>query len=203
MTSSSDSGGSQDAPGGTRASMRVGDATLRVMRGDLTALAVDAVVNAANEQLRHGGGVALALARAGGGEVQRASDAWVAEHGPVGPGQAAVTTAGRMPARYVVHVVGPRYRRGQDNPGLLTQAVHAALDAADDVGATSVAMPAVSAGIFGYPPDDATQVIAQASIDWLARGPDRVRDVALVGYDDATAELFAAALEHVTQESDG
>jgi hypothetical protein len=85
--------------------------------GDLTRQDVDVVVNAANEHLQHGGGVAAALARAGGAAVREESDAHVATHGPVEPGSAAVTTAGALPARHIVHVVGPRYRRGQDNAG--------------------------------------------------------------------------------------
>src|ERR671918_98630 len=122
----------------------VADAMLHAVQGDLTAMEVDAVVNAANEHLHHGGGVAAALSRAGGPSVQRESHAWVDQHGPVQPGQAAVTTAGDMPAAHVVHVVGPRYRSGQDNPGLLRQAVHAALEGAAGSGATSVALPAIS-----------------------------------------------------------
>ena len=175
----------------------IGDAVLRVVRGDITTLPVDAVVNAANERLAHGGGVAAALARAGGDEVQRASDAWVAEHGPVRPGMAAVTTAGRMPARMIVHVVGPRYHDGQDNAALLDQAVRAALDAAEDEDATSIALPAVSAGIFGYPPAEATAVIARSCATWLSEADRSLRDVALVGFDAATAELFSTAVQHV------
>lgn len=175
----------------------VGDRRVRVVQGDLTALEVDAVVNAANERLSHGGGVAAALARAGGPDVQRESDAWVSDHGPVEPGQAAVTTAGEMPADVVVHVVGPRYGRGGDDEALLTQAVRAALDAAADHDSGSVALPAISAGIFGYPPDEATRVIAAACVDWLAAHDGSVADVVLVGYDDETAGLFADGVEGV------
>ncbi len=176
-------------------SRRHDDTMLRAVRGDITDMRVDAVVNAANEWLAHGGGVAAALARAGGTQVQRESDEWVREHGPLQPGQAAVTTAGRMPAGMIVHVVGPRYRDGQDNEGLLVQAVRAALDAAAGAGATSVALPAISAGIFGYPPADATRVIAGACARWLADSPGTVRDCALVGFDYRTTELFTAGLE--------
>lgn len=168
---------------------------LVVVRGDLTAQAVDAVVNAANEHLQHGGGVAAALARRGGPAVQDDSDRWVAEHGPVAPGTAAVTTAGDLPARMLVHVVGPRYRSGQDNAGLLRQAVTAALDAARDAGATSVALPAISAGIFGYPLDEAARVIAEEALRWLGARPGEVREVRLVGFDDAAAGALAAPVQ--------
>lgn len=175
----------------------IGAAVLRVVQDDITTLDVDAVVNAANERLTHGGGVAAALARAGGDEVQQASDAWVDQHGPVRPGTAAVTTAGRMPARMIVHVVGPRYREGQDNAELLEQAVRAALDAADDADATSIALPAISAGIFGYPPAEATAIIARTCGAWLSEADRTVRDVVLVGFDAATADLFADGLRDV------
>jgi putative ATPase len=173
----------------------VGDATVLAVAGDLTAQDVDVVVNAANSRLAHGGGVAAALARAGGPAVQQASDDWVAAHGEVGPGQAAVTTAGALPARAIVHVVGPVHRSGQDNAGLLRGAVVAALDAAREQGARSVALPAISAGIYGYPPEDAAVVIAEAAVSWLRDGPvGSVAEVRLVGFDTAAAQRFADAL---------
>lgn len=165
-----------------------------VVVGDLTTQRVEAVVNAANEQLSHGGGVAAALAKAGGREVQAESDDWVARHGEVGPGQTAVTTAGRMPADHLVHVVGPRYRADQDNEALLRQAVSAALDGARDAGAASVAVPMLSAGVFGYPPEEAGAIIADETAQWLARAPGPLHEVRLVGLDEAAAAHFAAGL---------
>ena len=106
-----------------------------------------------------------------------------------------MTGGGDLPARLVVHVVGPRYQEGQDNPGLLSQAVEAALDAAAGAGAHSVAIPAISAGIFGYPRAEACAVIAQAATEWVARNPNKLVAVRLVGWDDSTAADFAAALE--------
>lgn len=167
---------------------------IRVVVGDLTRQDVDVVVNAANSRLQHGGGVAAALARAGGPEVQAASDAWVAEHGPLGPGTAAVTTAGRLPARHIVHVVGPVHRPGQDNAGLLAQAVRAALDAAAGTGARTVALPAISAGIYGYPQAEACAVIAQTCRSWLAEGGD-LDEIRLVGLDEAAGADFRRGLD--------
>jgi O-acetyl-ADP-ribose deacetylase len=178
---------------GEVARVEVDGAVLVALVGDLTAQDVDVVVNAANERLQHGGGVARALAVAGGPEVQRESDAWVAEHGPVEPGHAAVTTAGAMPARWVAHVVGPRHRRRQDNEGLLRQAVDAALGAAAQHG-RSVALPAISAGIFGYPPAEAGRVITDAAQRWLHAHPGALAEVRLVGFDETAAGHFAAGL---------
>jgi putative ATPase len=178
----------------TVASRTVGATDVRVVVGDLTAQVVDAIVNAANEYLKHGGGVAAAIVRAGGHSIQDESDRWVADNGPLGAGSAAVTSAGKLAARRVIHTVGPRYAQGQDNEALLGQAVVAALDAAVDAGVRTVAIPAISAGIFGYPPDEATAVIAAATVNWLQRRPADLAEVLLVGYDDATGTAFAAGL---------
>lgn len=167
---------------------------ITVLIGDLTAQDVDAVVNAANERLAHGGGVAAAIARAAGPRLQADSDAWVDQHGPVGPGTAVVTAGHLLPARQVVHVVGPRHRDGQDNEGLLTEAVRAALDAASGAGARTVALPAISAGVFGYPPAEAAAVIAKAVRAWLADREDAVDEVRLVAVDATMAGHFAGAL---------
>lgn len=172
-------------------------AGIEVLEGDITRLEVDAVVNAANEHLEHGGGVAAAISRAGGPTIQAESDEWVRRHGPLRPGQAAVTGAGAMPARWVIHVVGPRYRPDQDNETLLGRAVIAALEAAAEHGARSIALPAISAGIFGYPRTEATRVIARTVADWLSRNPGVVDRVVLVGYDQATADDFRAAVAEV------
>jgi putative ATPase len=170
---------------------------IRVVQGDLTAQPVAAIVNAANEQLQHGGGVAAAIVLAGGSVIQTESDEWVAEHGPLGPGRAAITSAGTLPARYVIHVVGPRFREGQDNEALLTGAVTAALEAAALSGSRTIAMPAISAGIFGYPRAEACRVIVAAGRGWLDRRPGLISEIRLVGLDPDTAADFRQALDQV------
>ena len=168
---------------------------IKVVQGDLPTQAVAAIVNAANENLQHGGGVAAAIVKAGGRVIQDESDEWVAEHGPIGPGRAAITSAGALPARYVIHVVGPRYQEGQDNETLLRQAVTASLDAAALSGSATVAMPAISAGIFGYPLTEASRIIVDAARTWLDRRPGLISEVRLVGYDEEAAEEFRRALQ--------
>ena len=167
---------------------------VRVVVGDLAQQDVDAVVNAANSHLQHGGGVARALVQAGGAVIQHESDAWVGEHGPLPVGGAAVTTGGAMPARHVIHVAGPIYRRGQDNEGLLRAAVAGALDAAERIGARSMAFPAISAGIYGYPLAAATSILAAEIVTWLARHPDAIDQVRLVALDDGVADHFRHGL---------
>jgi O-acetyl-ADP-ribose deacetylase (regulator of RNase III) len=103
-----------------------------------------------------------------------------------------------MPARHVIHVVGPRYRADHDNAALLRDAVRAALDAAADHRARSVALPAISAGIFGYPPAEATAVIAAACNDWIGEHPDAIAAVVLVGYDRTSADHFINAVQRLS-----
>lgn len=171
--------------------------TVRVVEDDLTTFDADVVVNAANRELRHGGGLAAALARAGGPEVQRQSDAWVAEHGPLTPDTAATTTAGALPARHLVHVAGPIYDPDADtNEDLLRRATAAALRAAAAANAQTVALPALSAGIFGYPLRGATAIIA-SEVCRLA--PDLgITEVALVGFDAEAAGAFAEGVRAAT-----
>ena len=173
---------------------RVGDANIVAVEGDLTRQPVAAIVNAANESLHHGGGVAAEIVRTGGRVIQEESDAWVRAHGPVTPGRAAVTTGGMLQASHVIHVAGPVYRPGQDNEGLLRQATDAALDAALATGLKTIAFPAISAGIFGYPPPAATKVLASAVATWLEAHPGVLEEVRLVGYSSEMARLFAASL---------
>jgi putative ATPase len=168
--------------------------TITVIEGDITTQAVDVIVNAANAKLLHGGGVAAAISRAGGPIIDEQSRAWVEANGPVGAGSAAVTAAGDMPASDVVHVVGPVYAPGGDNEEKLRLAVTAALDTARHLGASSVALPAISAGIYGYPTDEATAVITSEVAAWLVANPGVLTEVRLVAFGAETAEGFREAL---------
>lgn len=177
------------------AAVRAGGTTLSTMVGDVTTMAVSAVVNAANTHLAHGGGIALAIARAGGTTIDDESREWIANHGPVESGTAALTSAGAMPASYVIHVAGPVYAEDQDNEALLGAAVMAALETADEIDASSVAMPAISAGIYGYPADKACHVIAESAADYLANGDLSLASCRLVGFDGAMAARFGSAID--------
>lgn len=179
---------------GTVSAIRVGESTISAVEGDLTQMPVDIVVNAANIELAHGGGIALAISNAGGPTIDEESAAWIASYGPLAPGVAALTSAGLLPSSYVVHVAGPIYREGQENETLLAAAVLAALDTASEIGAVSIALPAISAGIYGYPPDEATHIIVEAATDFVNSEDTSVRSVRLVGYDTAMAKRFAAAI---------
>ncbi len=183
-----------DVPATARTAVSIGETTISVVAGDITSMPVTAIVNAANPELAHGGGVALAIARAGGSVVDEESAAWVADNGPLVPGVAALTSAGAMPSEYVIHVAGPVYSPAQDNEELLVAAVIGALETATEIDARTIAIPAISAGIYGYPPDDATTVIAEAVAAYVSEEQTSLRGVRLVGFDDAMTARFAAAV---------
>jgi putative ATPase len=178
-------------------SVTIAGITISVLCGDLARQEVDAIVNAANAHLQHGGGLAGAIVRAGGWEIQEESDRWVAEHGPLSPGRAAVTGAGRLPARRVIHVAGPVYRTGGDNEALLRAAVRAALEAARAEGCRTLALPAISAGIFGYPLAAATRAVAAECASWAEAHAGALDEIRLVGFDAAAEEAFAAGLDRL------
>jgi O-acetyl-ADP-ribose deacetylase (regulator of RNase III) len=159
-----------------------------VAQGDLTEEAVDAIVNAANEALAPGGGVCGAIHRRGGPSIA----AECARIGHCPTGGAVATTAGDLRARFVIHAVGPVWRGGAaGEPELLASAYRSALDEAARVGARSVAFPAISTGIYGYPLEAATAVAVAAVQGWSGSGVDLVR---FVCFDEATLGAYQAAL---------
>jgi O-acetyl-ADP-ribose deacetylase (regulator of RNase III) len=165
--------------------------------GDLTQEQVDAIVNAANSRLQHGGGVADAIATAGGPAIQEASDRWIDEHGSVPAGQVAITTAGDLPCQYVIHAVGPVWHGGgEQEDELLRQAVWNSLIAADSRKLASIALPAISSGIFGFPKDRCARILVQTAVDFCEAHPaSSVTDIRFVNKDDATAKLFVDEVE--------
>lgn len=172
-----------------------GPVELRLLRGDLTTSDARAIVNAANERLKHGAGVAGAIVRQGGDVIQRESNAWVHEHGPISHTEPALTTAGGLPADAVIHVVGPRWGEGDENRKL-SLAVHAALEMAEQNGFDSIAFPAISTGIFGFPMDRAARVMLEAIDDFFERAENPVlQRVDLVLYDRAAADTFSQAMQ--------
>jgi O-acetyl-ADP-ribose deacetylase len=157
---------------------RVRAGAIRFLLGDITEQEVDAIVNAANSSLLGGGGVDGAIHRRGGPEILAECRQLRATRYPDGlpTGEAVATTAGRLPARWVIHTVGPVYAKREDRSHLLASAYRRSLEVAVDVGARSVAFPAVSAGIYGWPLDDAAR-IAVGTVREMAAELDEVRFV--------------------------
>ncbi len=161
---------------------------LSVVQGDITQQDVDAVVNAANRAMRGGGGVDGAIHRAGGPAVLEDCRRRF-PHG-LDTGDAGWTTAGDLPARWVVHVVGPNWTAGERDRSLLVSCYRRALEVADELGAASIALPLVSAGVYGWPKDDAIA----AAVDTLRETPTRVTSARLVAFDAPTYDLIEGAL---------
>ena len=171
-----------------------GGRVLQLRHGDLTEEAVDAIVNAANEHLAHGGGVAAAIVRRGGAEIQSESDAWVRTHGPASHAHPGLTGSGRLPCRAVIHAVGPVFGAGDEDAKLRT-AYRAALDVAHAEGYRSVAFPSLSTGIFGFPVERAAPIAIDAVRRFWSERPDTaVVDVRFTIIDAPTVEAFRRAL---------
>lgn len=161
---------------------------ITAVRGDITEQHVDAVVNAASPAMRGGGGVDGAIHRVGGPAVLEDCVRRVPDG--LATGDAGWTTAGDLPATWVIHVVGPNRHAGQTDRGLLLSCYSRALEVADDLGARTVAFPLVSAGIYGWPRDDAIA----ATLEVFRAATTSVDEARLVVFDDATYELVRVAL---------
>lgn len=173
----------------------IGERRLELLRGDITTERVDAIANAANQALRGGGGVDGAIHRAAGpgllDELRR-------RHPNGTPtGTAVATGAHALPARWVLHAVGPVWRGGDHGEAeLLAGAYRSCLRLADELGARSIAFPAISMGIYGYPPPDGAWVAVRTVAEHL-RGDTRVELARFVLFSEETYELFAEALVRI------
>ncbi len=164
--------------------------TVQIVQGDLTIEEVDAIVNAANEHLQHGGGVAWAISKKGGPAIQKESDAWIRHHGPVPHAHPAWTSGGRLPAKYVIHAVGPVWGDG-DEDNKLESVITGSLRLAEELKCSSIALPAISTGIFGFPKDRAAGIIFSAIEKYFVDNPSSgLRQVRLVLFDQPTIEVF-------------
>lgn len=160
---------------------------IEAVHGDITLETVDAVVNAANQHLIRGGGVDGAIHRAAGSELQAALN----QLGGCATGDAKATPGFKLPARWIIHAVGPRYRDGRHGePELLASCYRRSLEVADELGAASVAFPAISTGIYGYPAREAAHI----AVETLRSTPAKVELVRLVAFDAGTYGLYVELL---------
>ena len=161
---------------------------IEVAQADITKLEVDAIANAANTQLRHGGGVAAAISRAGGPEVQRESD----ERAPIGLGEAVATTAGEMPSHWVIHAATMELG-GPTSADIIRRATASTLAAADELGAKSLALVAFGTGVGGFPLAEAARIEVEEVRRHLDGGSGLERVVFAVHGDEAEAAFRDAA----------
>ncbi len=174
-----------------------GKITIELVQGDITTFDTDAIVNAANENLRHGGGVAGVISKKGGPAIQQESTRWVEENGPVPTGSAAVTGAGNLKASYVIHAVGPIMGSGNEDEKLKS-ATLSAFQLAEEHSLKSIALPAISTGIFGYPMDRCARIMIKTAIDYSARAQS-LEKIIFCLYDKKAYDSFANELQQQTE----
>ncbi|NQS90093.1 macro domain-containing protein [Patescibacteria group bacterium] len=163
-----------------------GERILRVKRGDITDEKVDAIVNAANSHLQHGGGVAGTIVRKGGRVIQEESN----RIGYLPVGSVAVTTAGSLPARYVIHAIGPVWGEGGEDEKLKS-AVFNSLRKAQELGLKSISIPAISSGIFGFPKKRCAEILIETIVEFFKENSDStLKVVNCCNIDDLTTNLF-------------
>jgi len=175
--------------------VKIGPSVLELVEGDITQQNTEAIVNAANEQLRVGGGVDGAINRAGGPQIKEEAR----RIGRCPTGQSVITTGGNLKAKYVFHTVGPIYHGGQQGEEeLLASAYRESLKLASERGIKSLAFPSLSTGVYGYPVPDAARVALSTVKDYLAQHPE-IELVRFVLFGKPTYEAYAEALEEITK----
>jgi len=178
--------------------LNIGKTTIELTKGDITDLAVDAIVNAANESLKLGGGVAGAIRRKGGPQIQQECDRIIAERGKIPTGEAAITSGGKLKARYVIHAVGPVYGEGDEERKLANATINS-LKLAEQHGLRSIALPAISTGYFGLPKSICAETMLSAAASYIRSGTN-LKKIIFCLYDDETLSIFEEALRRISPE---
>ncbi len=165
------------------------------VQGDITDLEVDAIVNAANEHLAHGGGVAGAISRKGGPAIQQESNQWIKKHGLVKTGTAAITTAGDLKARFVIHAVGPVMGSGNEDEKLNNATLNT-LKLAEENNIQTIAFPAISTGIFGFPVIRCAEIMLATTSKYIQKETN-IQKIIFCLFDQKTLEIFKNTLTHI------
>jgi O-acetyl-ADP-ribose deacetylase len=181
------------------AELTIQNTRLLLVKGDITGQKVDGIVNAANSGLLGGGGVDGAIHRAGGPAIIEECRQIVSRTGRLPAGKAVITTGGKLQAKYVIHTVGPVWRGGGNKEDItLASCYIESLQIAADQGLSSVAFPAISTGIYGYPLDLAAKVAINTVIGYLKNNPTTLRLIQFVVYDDNAFRVYSAELDNVS-----
>ncbi len=179
----------------------VNQAKLRIIQGDITRQATDAIVNAANSSLMGGGGVDGAIHRAGGLTILEECKQIVARQGRLSTGKAVITTGGNLKAKYVIHTVGPIWHGGnKGEPELLASAYQQSLNIAAEKNLNSVSFPSISTGAYGYPVGQASEVALDAVITFLSQSTISIREVVFVLFDSRTLGVYSSALREIARK---
>lgn len=177
----------------TKGELKIGGSIIRLIKGDITELDVDAIVNAANSTLKMGGGVAGAILRRGGKAIQDECDE--IRYCPVGG--AVITTGGKLKARYVIHAVGPIFGEGNEDEKLRNATLNS-LRIAEKHALRSIAFPAISTGIFGFPRDRCARIMLPAARSYLRNNKTSLKQVIFCLYDDDTYSIFKDVLRKLS-----
>lgn len=173
---------------------KLGNKKIEVVIGDITEEKTDAIVNAANRHLSHGGGVAGAIVRKGGDIIQIESNKIIEKRGPLKTGEAVITNSGNLPCKYIIHTVGPVWGEG-DEEEKLKKAIESSLQVATKNLLRSISIPAVSCGIFGFPKKRGTEIIYKTIKNYLKNRETTIELVRLIGIGEEIPNLFREAIE--------
>lgn len=177
---------------------------LQLLKGDITTVAVDAMVNAANAELAGGGGVDGAIHRAGGREIMRELDQIRARIGRCEPGHAVVTSAGKLPATFVFHTVGPIYRNGKHGEAeTLASCYRSCLQLAAERDIRTISFPSISTGVYGYPIDEAAEIAVRTVAAWLHDHTGPVHVVKLIQFSDRDHAIYREHAQNLRGEAPG
>jgi O-acetyl-ADP-ribose deacetylase len=168
---------------------------INIIKGDITSLKVDVIVNAANSQLAGGGGVDGAIHRTGGPSIMKECQEWIAENGMCEPGNAMITHGGELKAKYVIHTVGPIWKGGKNKEeSILRDAYRKCLDLCKEYGLSSIAFPNISTGVYGFPKTRAARVATVAVQKWIDENPGEIDDVIFCCFDEENFNLYQQLL---------
>eukprot|EP01120_Amphizonella_sp_Union-15-10_P009367 TRINITY_DN352_c0_g1_i1.p1 TRINITY_DN352_c0_g1~~TRINITY_DN352_c0_g1_i1.p1 ORF type:complete len:234 (-),score=42.31 TRINITY_DN352_c0_g1_i1:112-813(-) len=174
-----------------RRSFVVGSTSVEIRLGDLTTEVVDAIVNAANSSLDHASGLAGAIVKKGGQIIQDLSDIYVAERGRLQDGCVATTVSGSLPCKHVIHAVGPVWKNGKfGEEAVLSMTIRNVLEEAERLDVTSLSIPAISTGIFGFPKYLCASVMLDVIIKFLSENPTKLKSIRLTNFDEETVSCF-------------
>jgi O-acetyl-ADP-ribose deacetylase (regulator of RNase III) len=181
----------------------IGKTRLTLIQGDITQQGTQAIVNAANQGLRGGGGVDGAIHRAGGPEIMQECNKIRAQQGGCPTGSAVITTGGRLKAKWVIHAVGPIWRKGkQKEAELLAKAYRSSLSLALERGIKSISFPSISTGAYGYPVDKAAKVALKEVTNFIKENPDKLSEVIFVLFDSQTYNIYVEALKGLKESGE-
>ncbi|MFW6262825.1 MAG: macro domain-containing protein [Thermotogota bacterium] len=177
--------------------LNINNHTIEVVKGDITSEETEAIVNAANSALQHGGGVALAIASAAGKELRKESEQYISEHGQVPTGSAMITTGGNLKAKYVIHTVGPIWGSGNEDEKL-KNAIKSSLKLCEKHNIKSCSFPAISSGIYGFPKERCARLFFEVLKRYFDEKADSIIElVRLCNIDEKTSSIFLAESKKV------